>query len=78
MTTIEMARRVVRRHLKLFEAGAFDGLDAVAQGPVKTDERGVMIIPAVDFLPIPYNCNQKEGQTRRRTLTTILEVRRPE
>lgn len=51
MTTIEMARRVVRRHLKLFEAGAFDGLDAVAQGPVKTDERGVMIIPAVDFLP---------------------------
>ncbi|MEE2939651.1 MAG: DUF6508 domain-containing protein [Planctomycetota bacterium] len=51
MATIEMARRVVRRHLKLFEAGAFEGLEAVAQGPVRTDEEGVMIIPAVDFLP---------------------------
>lgn len=48
---MEKARRVVRRHLKLFESGAFEGLEAVAQGPVETDEQGVMTIPFVDFLP---------------------------
>lgn len=51
MATIEKARRVVRRHLKLFEAGAFEGLEAVACGPVETDERGITTVPSVDFLP---------------------------
>lgn len=51
MTTMEKARRVIRRHLKLFEAGAFEDLEAEAAGPVETDARGVMRIPYVDFLP---------------------------